>query len=60
MEKKISEKYNKLYEACHRYPEIILLSEEERRGCSQKNKSAELYIPPKARAKNGFIEKFCL
>lgn len=60
MEKKIAEKYAKLYEACNRYPEIVLSSVEERGGYLQHNKNAKLYVQPTRRAKNGFIERFCL
>lgn len=60
MEKKVVEKYAELSEACNRYPEIVLSSVEERGGYLNHRKNARIYVPPVKRAKNGFIEKFCL
>ncbi len=60
MEKKVAEKYAKLSEACNRYPEIVLSSVEERGGYLNRSKNARVYVQPARRAKNGFIEKFCL
>ena len=57
---KVSEKYEKLSEACNQNPEIVLSNVEERGGYLDHSKNARIYVPPVKRAKNGFIEKFCL
>lgn len=51
MSSKIIEKYKNLYEACKKYPKIILSS----RVCE----SPKVYREPKGYAKDGFIEVFC-
>lgn len=48
--KPIIKKYEKLYEECSKYPEIVLGDEEN---------NPKIYKEPKGYAKNGFIEKFC-
>lgn len=60
MEKRIAEKYAKLYEACSKNPEVVLSGVEERGGYLRRSKNARVYVKPTKRAKNGFIEKFCL
>lgn len=60
MEKKVSDRYEELYKACQKYPEIILSSVEEKGGCLNHSKNAAVYVPPTPRAENGFIKKFCL
>lgn len=60
MEKRIAEKYENLSRACSRYPEIVLAGVEERGGYLKHNQNPKEYIQPKKRAKDGFIEKFCL
>lgn len=60
MEKRIAEKYAKLNKACNQYPEIVLSSVEERGGYLKHSQNAKVYVPPTRRAKDGFIEKFCL
>ena len=57
---RVAEKYAKLNQACNRYPEIVLSSVEERGGYLGHSKNARVYVQPTRRAKNGFIEKFCL
>ena len=52
MSQRICEKYKNLYEACKKYPEIVLTN---RPWCK-----AEIYQEPIPRSKNGFIEKFCI
>lgn len=60
MEKRVVEKYAKLHKACKQYPEIVLSSVEERGGYLNHSKVASVYVQPVRRAKDGFIEKFCL
>lgn len=43
-------KYSKLYEACAKNPVVLL----------KPNKKPLVYEPVKSKAKNGFIEKFCV
>lgn len=52
------EKYAKLYEACKKYP-VIVLSSLEKRGRTSTGKDINFYKEPEVRAKGGFIEKFC-
>lgn len=60
MEKRVAEKYKNLSKACSQYPEIVLVGVEERGGYLKHNQNARVYVQPKKRAKDGFIEKFCL
>lgn len=60
MEIKVAEKYAKLCEACNQYPQIVLSSVEGRGGYLDNKNNARVYVEPIKRAKNGFIEKFCL
>ena len=60
MEKRVAEKYAKLHSACNQYPEIVLSSVEEGGGYLNHSKAVSMYEKPVRRAKNGFIEKFCL
>ena len=43
-------KYSKLYEACSKSPVVQLKT----------NRKPVVYEPVKPKAKNGFIEKFCM
>jgi len=60
MGQSIIEKYSKLNKACSRYPEIVLSGLEERGGYINHNKKAQVHVKATRRAKNGFIEKFCI
>lgn len=51
MSNKIIEKYKDLYEACKKYPKIVL--------SNKLNERPKVYREPKGYAKGGFIEKFC-
>lgn len=60
MENRIAEKFAKLHAECKRYPEIVLSSVEERGGYLKHGPDAKVYVKPSSKAKDGFIEKFCL
>ena len=51
MSNKIIEKYKNLYEACKKYPKIILLS--------RVGESPKVYRKPNRYPKDGFVEVFC-
>lgn len=51
MSNKIIEKYRDLYNACKKYPKIIL--------SSRVGERPKLYKEPEGYAKDGFVEKFC-
>ncbi|OUQ47670.1 hypothetical protein B5E64_01555 [Drancourtella sp. An12] len=60
MEQDIMKRFEKLNKACVQYPPIALCSLEGRGGYLNHKKKARIYTKPTVRAKDGFIEKFCL